>query len=104
MATIESVITSKVSIAAPPAAPSSAAAYAAASAGAPPARARSCSAARIAVGCRLRAGAASMPRSALSDWHPDDSSHWNDNPTFTWRESPEEILDRLAGHCRSLNK
>jgi len=38
-------------------------------------------------------------------WHPDDSSHWNDNPRpFTWNKSAEEILDRLAGYCRSLNK
>jgi hypothetical protein len=38
-------------------------------------------------------------------WHPDDSSHWNDNPRpFTWHKSAEEILDRLAGYCRSLNK
>jgi len=38
-------------------------------------------------------------------WHPDDSSHWNDNPRpFTWHKSAEEILGRLAGYCRSLNK
>ena len=38
-------------------------------------------------------------------WHPDDSSHWNDNPRpFTWHKSVEEILDRLAGYCRSRNK
>src|SRR3954451_9598593 len=38
-------------------------------------------------------------------WPPDDSSHWNDNPRpFTWHKTPEEILDRLAGYCRSLNK
>jgi hypothetical protein len=25
-------------------------------------------------------------------WHPDDSSHWNDNPRpFTWHKSAEEI-------------
>jgi transposase len=30
---------------------------------------------------------------------------WNDNPRpFTWHKSAEEILDRLAGYCRSLNK
>jgi hypothetical protein len=23
---------------------------------------------------------------------------------FTWHKSAEEILDRLAGYCRSLNK
>jgi hypothetical protein len=29
----------------------------------------------------------------------------NDNPRpFTWHKSAEEILDRLAGYCRSLNK
>src|SRR4051794_20122727 len=67
MATTESVMRSSVSIAAPAAASPSAAAKAAASAGARPARARSCSAARIRAGCRLRAGAASMARSASSD-------------------------------------
>jgi PAS domain-containing protein len=30
---------------------------------------------------------------------------WNDNPRpFTWHKRAEEILDRLAGYCRSLNK
>ena len=38
-------------------------------------------------------------------WHPDDSSQTNDNPRpFTWHKSAEEILDRLAGYGRSLNK
>jgi hypothetical protein len=36
--------------------------------------------------------------------HPDDSSHCNDNPRpFTWHKRAEEILDRLAGSCHSLN-
>jgi transposase len=30
---------------------------------------------------------------------------WNDNPRpFTWHKSAEEILNRLAGYCRALNK
>lgn len=30
---------------------------------------------------------------------------WNDNPRpFTWHKSAEEILDRLAGYCRAINK
>jgi transposase len=30
---------------------------------------------------------------------------WNDNPRpFTWHKSAEEILNRLAGDCRALNK
>jgi hypothetical protein len=32
-------------------------------------------------------------------------THRNDNPRpFTWHKSAEEIPDRLAGNCRSLNK
>jgi hypothetical protein len=39
-----------------------------------------------------------------SCWHPDDSRHCNDHPRpFTWHHSAEEILDRLAGYCRSRN-
>ena len=30
---------------------------------------------------------------------------WNENPRpFTWHKSAEEILDRLAGYCRAINK
>jgi transposase len=37
----------------------------------------------------------------IRDW----VATWNDNPRpFTWHKSAEEILDRLAGYCRSLNK
>jgi hypothetical protein len=37
-------------------------------------------------------------------WHPDDSSHWTDNPPTRYlAKSVEEVLDRLAGYCRSLS-
>ena len=30
---------------------------------------------------------------------------WNQNPRpFTWHKSAEEILDRLVGYCRAINK
>ena len=30
---------------------------------------------------------------------------WNENPRpFTWHKSAEDILDRLAGYCRAINK
>jgi len=30
---------------------------------------------------------------------------WNENPRpFTWHKSADEILDRLAGYCRAINK
>ena len=56
-----------------------------------------------------------VPDAAGRPWHPDDSSHCNDNPRpFTWHKSAEEIPGRLAGYlplpqqlagyCRSLNK
>ncbi len=45
-----------------------------------------------------------VPDAAGRPWHPDDSSHCNDNPRpFTWHKSAEEIPGRLAGYCRSLN-
>jgi hypothetical protein len=40
---------------------------------------------------------------AVGPWHPDESSDWNDDPALHRHKSAEEILDRLAGYCRSLN-
>ena len=45
--------------------------------------------------------AASKRSPRIRDW----VETWNDNPRpFTWHNSAEEILGRLAGYCRSLNK
>ena len=31
--------------------------------------------------------------------------NWNQNPTpFTWHKTADQILDRLAGYCRAINK
>ena len=39
--------------------------------------------------------------SDIRDW----VETWNENPRpFTWHKSAEEILDRLAGYCRAVNK
>jgi hypothetical protein len=49
----------------------------------------------------LRAPQRPSARQDIRDW----VETWNDNPRpFTWHKSAEEILDRLAGYCRSLNK
>ena len=31
--------------------------------------------------------------------------HWNADPKpFTWHKTADQILDRLAGYCRAINK
>jgi hypothetical protein len=49
-------------------------------------------------------GRAGRPTAAI-ELTDEERETWNDNPRpFTWHKSAEEILDRLAGYCRSLNK